>query len=126
MLPTGLYLKEGSPSERKRMVDKEVKTDVGDIGLREVAPGHVRFSIKAEDTLENLQVHSAFKEFCRIETDNNYTLGLKKLLEYYQGDFKLELLYNKMEELNMTLNAVQGSVVELQKKPQEDEDEEAF
>ena len=73
-----------------------------------------------------MQVHSAFKEFCRVETDNNYTLGLRKLMEYYQGDFKIEMLYDKLNELNTVLEEVKGSVVELQKKPKEENDSESF
>lgn len=104
------------------MVDK-IETDVKEMNLRDIAQGYIRFSIKAEDTLENMQVHAAFKEFCRVETDNNYTLGVRKLMEYYQGDFKIELLYNKLEELNAMLADLRGSVVELQKKPKEDEED---
>ena len=104
------------------MVDK-IETDVKEMNLRDIAQGYIRFSIKAEDTLENMQVHAAFKEFCRVETDNNYTLGVRKLMEYYQGDFKIELLYNKLEELNAMLADLRGSVVELQKKPKEEEED---
>lgn len=61
--------------------------------------GYVRFSIKADDTPENNSVHDAFKEFCKTETDNNYTQGIRKLLEYYQGDFKYEAIWEAIKEL---------------------------
>jgi len=99
----------------------DVKTDVNTEGLRQLAPGTVRFSIKAEDTKENESVHTAFKEFCKVETDNNYTQGLRKLLEYYQNDFKYEMLFDRQEEQTVTLEDLRGSIVELQKKPVKEE-----
>jgi len=73
--------------------------DINDIDLRDIAKGFIRFSIKAEDTEQNQDVHNNFKEFCRIETDNNYTLGLKKLLDTYSGDTKFEILYQEIQTL---------------------------
>ena len=110
--------------DRKR----EIKTDVADMELRDIANGTVRFSIKADDTLENLQVHSAFKEFCKIETDNNYTQGLKKLLEYYQSDYKIEMIYSMIQEQNIVINDIKGSITDLKSQPKkvEEDDSEAF
>jgi len=109
------------------MKDNQVKTNMSEDGLRDIAPGTVRFSIKADDTLENMQVHAAFKDFCRVETDNNYTQGLKKLLEYYQSDYKIEMIYSAINEQNATLADLKASVVDLQKKPKvEDEESDAF
>jgi len=105
---------------------KDVNTDVNTESLRDIAPGTIRFSIKAEDTKENEGVHAAFKEFCKVETDNNYTQGLRKLLEYYQNDFKYEMIYDKLEDQSITLEDLRGSIVELQKKPKEEKDEEMF
>lgn len=103
----------------------EVNTDVKEMGLRDIAKGIVRFSIKADDTPENTQVHDAFKDFCRVETDNNYTQGLRKLLEYYQSDFKYELITNKLVQLDTLLSELKGSIVELAEKPKIEEDEES-
>lgn len=100
---------------------EELKTNIQEMDLREVAHGFIRFSIKADDTEENQRVHEAFREFCKVETDNNYTQGLRKLLEYYQGDFKYEMIYNKIEEQSATLADLKNSVVELQSKPQKDD-----
>jgi hypothetical protein len=58
--------------------------------------GFVRFSIRAEDTEENKAVHAAFKDFCRAECDNNYTIGLRTLLNYYAGDYKFEAIWDKI------------------------------
>ena len=106
---------------------EEVKTDVKDMELRDFAKGKTRFTISADDTLENMTIHESFKEFCRIETDNNYTQGIRKLLEYYQGDFKYEMLFNKLEEQNVVLSDLKGSIIELTKKKEvkkDDQDEE--
>jgi len=112
-------LKEG-----KRPVSTDV---VKEGGPRDIAVGTVRFSIKAEDTFENMQVHAAFKDFCRVETDNSYTQGIKKLLEYYQSDYKIEMIYNKLNEQSVTLNDLKSSIVELQNtgKPVANEEESA-
>lgn len=107
-----------------------VNTDTKNLGLRELAEGFIRFSVKADDTEENQKVHEAFKNFCRIETDNNYTQGLRKLLEYYQGDFKYEMLHSRIESQDATLLDLKGSIIELSKSKkvpvQEDEDTGAF
>lgn len=79
-------------------------------------PGFIRFSIKAKDTPENESVHKAFKEFCKVEVDDNYTLGLRKLLEFYQGDFKFEMLHQDIADLQI-------QVEELRQKLEEPKDE---
>ena len=104
---------------------KGVTTDVKEMGMRELAPGYIRFSIKADDTEENQAVHDAFKEFCKVETDNSYTQGLRKLMEYYQGDFKYELLNNAMNELRVLVDDLKSSVVSLNEKPKEEESDDA-
>lgn len=102
----------------------EIRTGVDNISLRDMSDeGHIRFNIKAPDTEENQRVHDAFKEFCKVETDNNYTVGLRKLLEYYQGDFKYEMILDKIQEQAMVLADVKSSIVELQgKKKEPDQD----
>ena len=101
------------------MEKDEVKTNVTEINLRDIARGTVRFSIKADDTLENLHVHNAFKEYCKVETDNNYTQGLRKLLEFYETDYKFELMFNKIEELTVTVAELSASVSEIKSNPTE-------
>jgi hypothetical protein len=98
----------------------ELKTKTNEMDLRDIAPGFIRFSIKADDTAENQSVHEAFREFCKIETDNNYTQGLRKLLEYYQSDFKYEMIYNKLQDQSCTLDDLRESVIQLQSKPKKE------
>ena len=100
--------------------EKKVNTDSKDMGLREIATGYIRFSIKADDTVENHQVHEAFKEFCKIETDNNYTQGIRKLLEFYQSDYKTELLKDAIDSVQVSLEDLKASVISLQESKKED------
>ena len=109
------------------MVDKEIKTDIKDMNLSDIADGTIRFSIKAKDTDSNRKIHVAFKEFSEIEADNNYTLALGKLLEAYQSDFKYESLFDMLQEQKVALADLKACIVELKKKPQqEDEESSAF
>lgn len=77
--------------------------------LRTLAEGFIKFSIKAADTEENKKVHDAFKEFCKIECDNNYTQGIRKLLEFYEADYKYE-------SLHASIMMLQESVLEIKDK----------
>lgn len=98
----------------------EVKTKVNLNGLSD--KGFTRFSVKADDTKENQQVHDAFKEYCRIECDNNYTQGLRKLLEYYQGDFKYEALWDKVVGIEGVNQELQQQINELKAAPEQEKD----
>lgn len=78
--------------------------------------GYIRFSIKAEDNEQNQKVHAAFKEFCSAECDNNYTLGIRKLLEAYEEDAHFAMLWEEfsflkstIEGLNARLSVLEGS-----------------
>lgn len=98
------------------MTDK-IETD--NVSLRDIADGFVKFTIKARDTEENKLIHDAFKEFCKQEMDDNYTQGLKKLIEYYQSDFKYELIADKIDSQYVVLEELRGSIIDLQKKGEE-------
>ena len=117
--------------ELRKEKNKKVNTDINKDGLREISHGIIRFSIKADDTLENLQVHSAFKDFCRVETDNNYTQGLKKLIEYYQSDYKIEMIYKILENQASVLEDLKTSIIDMKEtkkkeKSESEDDEDAF
>jgi len=108
---------------------EEVNTDIKKVDFKDWWEGKTGFTIRADDTKENKEVHAAFKEFCRIESDNSYTLGLRKLLEYYQGDFKLEMLHNVQQEQAVSLADLKGSIIELSKKKEAthvEDDNDAF
>jgi len=105
-------------------MERKVETNPEKDGLRDIAKGTIRFSIKAEDTLENLQVHCAFKNFCQVETDNNYTLGIRKLLEYYEADAKVNTIFTMLQDQSVALQDLASSVVEMQKPKVSKEEEE--
>jgi hypothetical protein len=79
----------------------------------------IRFSIKADDTEANQAVHDAFKEFAKIECDNNYTQALKVLLQAYEDDWRFE-------QLSMRLAEVEGRLFAPKVEEQVEKKEEAF
>lgn len=84
----------------------DIETDL-DKGMRQMSVrGHIRFSIKADDTEENQKVHDAFRAFAKLETDNNFTQALRKLLENLERDWKFEMVWNKLEELETKVAAL--------------------
>ncbi len=80
-------------------MDEKINTDFNNSKLNEVAPTFIGFNIKALETPENIAVHTAFREYCKTETDNNYTLGIRKLLEEHEQDWKYALLAQGLAEL---------------------------
>jgi len=100
-----------------------VKTDIKDMELRKITSGYIRFSIKADDTKENTLTHEAFREFCRIECDNNYTLGIRKLLEYYQSDFKYEMLSDKIMNVEQVLYELKTDFEKSKEEPKKVKEE---
>ena len=94
-------------------VERRINTEV----LKKVAQeGFIGFSIKAKDNECNEQVHKEFREFARQACDNNYTVALKLLLDNKESDYKYEMLYNTLIEL-------QDRVAVLEIKPDENKDE---
>lgn len=80
----------------------------------------IRFSIKANDTEENQKIHDAFREFCRVECDDNYTFGLRRLLENYQDDAKFEALWDKYMYLEAELSELKRKLEEPEKPVEDD------
>lgn len=80
--------------------------DLRELRKLPVEEGFIRFSIKAKDTDENKRIHEMFREFCKSEADDNYTLGLKILIEYFSQDFKFESLHLMIEELRSEIDAM--------------------
>lgn len=111
-------------------MEKKISTDMRDDGLRGMAKGTVRFSIKADDTLENFHVHETFREFCRIECDNNYTQGLRKLLEYWEMEAKTSVIYEAISKHGMDIEELKTAIAELSKSKKvinnKEKEEEAF
>ena len=103
----------------------EVETDIKKMNLRSIAPGFIGFNVKARDTEANQATHDSFREFCKVETDRNYTQGLNKLLEYYSGDYKYEMIYETIQEVKVLIEDLRSSVITLQETPKVEEDEES-
>ncbi len=82
--------------------------DEVDVNLRGLAEqGFIRFSIRDKDTPQNQAIHDGFREFARVECRDNYTVALEKLLEYYQADAKFEMLWDKVQEFEARIAALQ-------------------
>ncbi len=61
------------------------------------------FNVKYNDTEINWDVVKSFKLFCDVETQNNYLLGIKKLLEFYKADWKYQTLHEDIKTLRSEL-----------------------
>lgn len=92
-----------------------------DIDLKGLdVPGYVKFTIKADDNIENNTVHEAFKEMAKVECGNDYTLALRKLLEYYERDAKFDSLYSLIVELDQRITVIEQA---LSDEPVEEEED---
>jgi len=65
------------------------------------------FNVKFNTTESNVEAFKEFKEFCKKNTDNNYLLGIRKLLEFYKADYKYQSLYDLIEELQVKTNQIE-------------------
>jgi len=82
-------------------------------------PGIIRFSIKADDTEKNNQIHSDFKNYAALNHNNNYTLALDALLQAVKVDWKFDILWQEVSRLR-------EEVAIAQQKPKEDKEEGVF
>lgn len=96
---------------------EEVKGDFMD-------DGKIWFTIRANNTPENKAVHDSFKLFSKIECDNNFTQGLRALLEYRQSDYKYESLYALHQQLKQEVAELRSKIEP--KKVEKKEDEGTF
>lgn len=89
-----------------------------EINIRDLSEeGKIWFTIRANDTEQNSTIHKAYKDYCKTECNNDYTMGLKRLLELSDGEAKFEMLYDTLVEL-------QSRVAELEKPKKEEKEEE--
>lgn len=108
---------------------EKVQTDFKKADFRDLWENMTGFTIKAKDDKSNRAIHESFKEFCKVECDNNYTWGLDVLLRYRQEDFKFEMIYKEIQNQAVALNDLKASVTKLteqKQKAQEDENTGAF
>ena len=74
-----------------------------DINLRPLGDGTISLFLKAKDTLENENTYRAFKLFCEKEAKNDYTFGLKLLLENLDYVHSLNALWSRLDEVESKL-----------------------
>jgi hypothetical protein len=88
--------------------------------------GYIWLNIRSTNTSTNVETHKAFKSFAKIETDDNYTQAIKKLLEYW------DLFHNQSQipELLGKIHLLEERVEQLEQKVEsqrkEDKDEGVF
>ncbi len=78
--------------------------------------GSIRFGIKTKNTPENIAIHDAFKKFCEQECNNDYTLGLKFLLDAIASDYKYESLSERINYLKVELDELKIKVQDMSVK----------
>jgi hypothetical protein len=61
------------------------------------------FNVKYNNTRENWSIVEGFKSFCKLNSSDNFLLGIKMLLDYYNTDFKYASLYDNIEDLRSEL-----------------------
>lgn len=89
--------------------------------IKEIAePSKIFLSIKADDNEKNQRIHDAFREMASVEfpgTHDNYTLTLGKLLEYYETDAKIEMIWEQLQLINQRLDDLEAKSKEIKKEP---------
>ena len=63
-----------------------------------------------------LKVYREFTEFCKQETADNYSFGLKTLLEGMQTNMKEEIMYEEMCKIKARLDNLENKEPEEPKK----------
>ena len=58
-----------------------------------------------------MKVFKRFSEFCKHETNDNYSFGLKVLLDAIDGNVKEAMLFEQYMELKAELNDLKGSLM---------------
>ena len=79
-----------------------------DIKLRDLADGTIRFSITAEDNTDNDKTHKDFRQWCKGYTKNDYTIGLRVLLDYYHSNGYFELLWEQLKNLETRITELEA------------------
>jgi hypothetical protein len=89
----------------------EIKTNMEEGGLSKFAEGYIGFNVKAKDSEENRVVHNSFRRFCKERSGNNYTKGIKLLMELSEFDFKYEMLYNEVHRLTIEIEQMKAELM---------------
>jgi hypothetical protein len=84
--------------------------------MRKSWTGYVGLTIKARDTEENQAVLDMFREYCQVETQDNYTQGLRRLLENTKQSYLIEELYARVAHLEAEMEALNAPEQEKQEQ----------
>ena len=82
--------------------EEQIKKDVEDLAT-------INFSI----TKCPLKTFKAFTDFCKKETSDNYSFGLKILLETREANIKEVVLYEQYTELRDEVEKLKAALAEL-------------
>lgn len=63
-----------------------------------------------------VSVYKDFKEFCKEETNDNYSFGLKILLEAYKTNTKELVLYEQYMKLKKRVKALEEEITDSEKE----------
>jgi hypothetical protein len=90
--------------------------------------GTIRFGVRTKNTPQNVAIHESFKRFCEQECNNDYTLGLKFLMDAIESDFKYEALSERLNYMKTEIDELRTTVMYLKKNQKESvkDDEGAF
>jgi hypothetical protein len=70
--------------------------------------GFIRFTVKADDTTDNEEVHKRFKELARTACGNDYTLTIRMLLDYFDDRGAFEMMWEKVKELETEISEIRA------------------
>lgn len=107
-------------------------TKIEEIDLKNLSDeGFIKFTIRAEDNEYNESIHKAFRDFCYHQTRNDYTKGLKFLLEQYDVMRQIGMLWGAIDVIEGRLDKLKddGPVKvspELKKEIAKEEERGAF
>lgn len=95
------------------MIENDVNKSIDEINLRSLAPGTISLFIRAKDTIDNAGVHAAFRAFCESEAKNDYTHGMRLLLQNLDYVHSMNALWSRFDEIEERLIALENKGVEV-------------
>ena len=75
------------------------------------------FTLNYFDTEQNRAIKDTFITFCKLETENNWFQGLKRLLENYSEDWKHESLSLQISDLREEIENLKKQKEQTKERP---------
>jgi hypothetical protein len=66
------------------------------------------FNVKFNKTNDNLKIFERFKQFAKEESNDNYLLAIKTLLDFIEYDWKYESLSSNLNNLNDRVSVLES------------------